>query len=49
MKWNEGDAKAGTRIELAVGDAKTVHIIGATTCIRNVDLGKVLLWTTISQ
>jgi hypothetical protein len=30
-KWREGDAKARTRIELAIGDSEMVHIIGATT------------------
>ena len=30
-KWRDGDAKARTRIELAIGDSEMVHIIGATT------------------
>jgi hypothetical protein len=30
-KWHGGDAKARTRIELAVGDSEMVHIIGART------------------
>jgi hypothetical protein len=29
-QWHTGDAKARTRIELAIGDAEMVHIIGAT-------------------
>ena len=28
-KWHEGDAKARTRIELAVGDTEMVHLSGA--------------------
>ena len=30
-KWHDGDAKARTRIELAVGDSEMIHIIGART------------------
>ena len=30
-KWHEGDAKARTRIELAISDAEMIHISGATT------------------
>ncbi|KAF9540408.1 hypothetical protein CPC08DRAFT_650907, partial [Agrocybe pediades] len=30
-RWRDGDAKARTRIELAVGDSEMVHLIGATT------------------
>ena len=30
-KWKEGDAKARTRLELAIGDGEMVHIVGATT------------------
>ena len=30
-KWREGDAKARTRIELAIGDSEMIHIISATT------------------
>ncbi len=30
-KWREGDAKARTRIELAIGDTEMIHISGATT------------------
>jgi hypothetical protein len=30
-KWREGNTKARTRIELAVGDSEMVHIIGVTT------------------
>ena len=30
-KWCEGDAKARTCIELAVGDSEMVHIIGTMT------------------
>jgi hypothetical protein len=30
-KWCEGDTKACTRIELAISDAKMIHISGATT------------------
>jgi gag-polypeptide of LTR copia-type len=30
-KWKEGDAKARTRIELAIGDADMIHISGAET------------------
>ena len=30
-KWEEGDAKARTRLELAIGDSEMVHIIGAET------------------
>jgi hypothetical protein len=30
-QWHKGDAKARTRIELAIGDEEMVHIIGATT------------------
>ena len=30
-KWREGDARARTRIELAIGDAEMIHISGATT------------------
>lgn len=30
-KWREGDAKAQTRIELAISDAEIIHISGATT------------------
>jgi len=30
-EWNRGDAKARTRIELAIGDAQMIHISGATT------------------
>ena len=29
--WKTGDAKARTRIELAIGDAEMIHISGATT------------------
>jgi transposase InsO family protein len=29
--WKDGDAKARTRIELAIGDSEMVHIIGAET------------------
>jgi hypothetical protein len=28
-KWKDGDAKARTRIELAIGDSEMIHIIGA--------------------
>ena len=28
-KWRDNDAKARTRIELAIGDSKMIHIIGA--------------------
>ena len=30
-KWREGDTKACTRIELAIGDAEMIHISGAMT------------------
>jgi len=30
-KWNEGDARARTQIELAIGDAEMIHISGALT------------------
>ena len=30
-KWNNGDAKTRTRIELAIGDSEMIHIIGAKT------------------
>jgi hypothetical protein len=30
-KWHEGDAKARTRIELAISDAEMIHISGAMT------------------
>ena len=30
-KWAEGNAKAQTRIELAISDAEMIHISGATT------------------
>ena len=30
-KWNRGDAKARTRIELAIGDGEMIHISGALT------------------
>ena len=30
-KWTEGDYRAQSRIELSIGDAEMVHIIGATT------------------
>ena len=30
-EWKTGDAKAWTRIELAIGDAEMIHISGATT------------------
>jgi hypothetical protein len=30
-QWKTGDAKARTRIELAIGDAEMIHISGATT------------------
>ena len=30
-KWAEGDAKAQTRIELAISDVEMIHISGATT------------------
>src|SRR6266568_4652594 len=30
-KWKEGDAKARTRIELAIGDVEMIHVSGATT------------------
>jgi hypothetical protein len=30
-KWREGDAKARTRIELAISDAEMIHISGAMT------------------
>jgi len=30
-KWNGGDAKARTRIELAIGDGEMIHISGALT------------------
>jgi hypothetical protein len=30
-KWKEGDARARTRIELAIGDSEMIHIIGALT------------------
>ena len=29
--WREGDAKARTHIELAIGDSEMVHVIGATS------------------
>jgi hypothetical protein len=29
--WKTGDAKARTRIELAIGDAEMIHISGANT------------------
>src|ERR1700694_4736213 len=30
-KWNEGDAKARTRIELSIGDSEMIHLSGAST------------------
>src|ERR1700761_8163471 len=30
-KWEEGDQRAQTQIELTLGDAEMVHILGATT------------------
>ena len=30
-KWHDGDAKARTQIELAVGDSEMIHIIGTKT------------------
>ena len=30
-KWQEGDTKACTQIELAISDAKMIHISGTTT------------------
>ena len=30
-QWKTGDAKARTRIELAIGDAEMIHISGAVT------------------
>ena len=30
-KWRDGDARARTRIELAIGDTEMIHISGATT------------------
>jgi transposase InsO family protein len=30
-KWREGDARARTRIELAIGDAEMIHVSGAST------------------
>ena len=30
-RWHEGDAKAWTRLELAISDVKMIHISGAMT------------------
>ena len=30
-RWNEGDAKTHTRIELAVGDSEIIYLSGALT------------------
>ena len=30
-KWQEGDAKAHTRIELSIGDSEMIHLSGANT------------------
>ena len=30
-RWNEGDAKTHTRIELVVGDSEIIHLSGALT------------------
>jgi gag-polypeptide of LTR copia-type len=30
-KWKDGDARARTRIELAIGDSEMIHISGAST------------------
>ena len=30
-QWKKGDAKARTRIELAIGDAEMIHISGAVS------------------
>ena len=30
VKWQEGDAKARTRIELSIGDSEMIHLSGAT-------------------
>ena len=30
-KWEDGDAKTRTRIELAVGDSEMIHLVGART------------------
>src|ERR1700735_3251782 len=30
-KWNDGDAKARTRIELSIGDAEMIQLSGAVT------------------
>src|SRR5271169_1574206 len=31
LKWQEGDAKARTRIELSIGDSEMIHLSGANT------------------
>ena len=40
-KWHSGDAKARTRIELVIRDAKMIHISGATTACE--------MWSQLSQ
>ncbi|KZV82010.1 hypothetical protein EXIGLDRAFT_627646, partial [Exidia glandulosa HHB12029] len=39
--WDAGDAKARTRIELAVGDSEMVHLTGAKTARQ--------MWDQLSQ
>ena len=34
-KWREGDARARTRIELAIGDAEMIHVSGASTALHH--------------
>jgi hypothetical protein len=31
LKWQDGDAKARTRIELSIGDSEMIHLSGANT------------------
>lgn len=41
VKWQEGDAKARTRIELSIGDSEMIHLSGATTACQ--------MWSQLSM
>ena len=41
VKWQEGDAKAWTQIELSIRDSETIHLSGATTACQ--------MWSQLSM
>ena len=41
VKWQEGDAKARTQIELSIGDSEMIHLSGATTACQ--------MWSQLSM